>query len=275
MSRVAANLWLLATFKDWSSILAMKGRSNASGLGELRIRGLDHPVRFRPGTTDIPVAWELFHNAEYECDPWPFRTVVDCGANVGMFLAWLKRRGGIDRYIGVEADADSFKVLETQLAAMQLAGRGSIYNAAIWDRNGEVNFDIDHQSWGRHVSTDDKGVPVRAMTLDAIMDEAGVASCDLLKLDIEGGEARVLPYVVEHCAHRVETIVAELHGELDYRWFSSVVAEADFISFPPGSLFKEHPGAVRRDSKLAPVLLGGDRELLPHALSDESIAATR
>jgi FkbM family methyltransferase len=251
MARVAANLWLLTNFKDWASINAMKGRSKFGGVGELRIRGLERPLIFRQGTTDIPVVWELFHNAEYECDPWPFRTVVDCGANVGFFLAWLKRRGGqIDRYVGVEADAESFCVLEKQLAAMQLGERGSIVNAAIWNRNGQVNFDTNHDSWGRHVSTVRKGIPVQALTLDAVLDAAGLPSCDLLKLDIEGAEAQVLPYVAKHCAHRVECIVAELHGDLDYHWFSAVVGRAGFIPFPTGSLFKAHPGAVRRDSKL-------------------------
>ena len=72
MGRVAANLWLLTNLKDWASINAMKGRSQFSGIGELGIRGLDHPLIFRHGTTDIPVVWELFHNAEYECDPGRF-----------------------------------------------------------------------------------------------------------------------------------------------------------------------------------------------------------
>ncbi|MGH8115528.1 MAG: hypothetical protein ACREPS_10825, partial [Rhodanobacteraceae bacterium] len=89
MSAITDNLWLLTRCSNIRTVLAMKGRRRfAQPHDYLNLRGLTRPVVFRPHTTDIPVAWELFRNGEYTTPTWPFRTVVDCGANCGMFLAW-------------------------------------------------------------------------------------------------------------------------------------------------------------------------------------------
>jgi hypothetical protein len=41
--------------------------------------------------------------------------------------------------------------------------------------------------------------------------------------------------------------VAELHDGLDYAWFAGIAESAGFEPFPPGELFRAHPGAIRRD----------------------------
>jgi hypothetical protein len=85
------------------------------------------------------------------------------------------------------------------------------------------------------------------MTLGGLLDEASLPRCDLLKLDIEGGERRVLTAILPF-AERIDAIVAELHDGLDYAWFAETVGRAGYISAPPGELFHSHPGAVRRGS---------------------------
>lgn len=250
--RIAANAWLLGICRDVRTFLALKGHSRIrrdGSLGRLRLKGLDHTVLFRPETTDIPVLWELFHTREYEfTEGWPFKTVVDCGANVGMFLAWVVRqsRYGTNRYVGVEPDEDAFRVLSKQVLSLGVQKETTLFRAAVWDRVGSVGFNADGPSWSHHV-VDGDGPKVRAMTLGAILDEARLDSCDLLKLDIEGGERQVLGALADH-AHRIGTLVAELHGGLDYHWFAATVERAGFLAAPPGRLFNLHPGAVRKGS---------------------------
>src|SRR5262245_50183947 len=99
--------------------------AGSGAVRSLRLRGLENPVLYRPGTTDVSVAWEIFRLREYDCEPgWDFRTVVDCGANVGMFLAFALMKNGtkLDRYVGVEADRDAFGVLERQAEAADVRG---------------------------------------------------------------------------------------------------------------------------------------------------------
>jgi FkbM family methyltransferase len=253
--RIANNLWSLGISRDLATFLALKGshngRSPDAPHGNLNLRGLDRPVLYRPGTTDIPVVWELFHNREYEfVGGWPFKTVVDCGANVGMFLAWVLRNGNgaLERYVGVEPDADSFALLTAQAQSLGVEQRSTLLQGAVWERDGEVSFDRDGESWAHHVSQNGRAT-VRALTIGSILDIAGLASCDLLKLDIEGGEKQVLNALPEY-AGRIDAIVAELHDGLDYDWFAATVGPAGYRCAPPGALFNGHPSAVRRGSPL-------------------------
>ena len=250
LSRVRDNVWLLGACRDWRTVRAMKSRAadSAHGVLPLAFRGLATPVLYRPGSTDIAVAWELFHQREYDCtQPWDFPTVVDCGANVGMFLAFvlMQMNGRLIRYVGVEADADAFRTLEQQVTALGIQSKSRLIHAAAWDIDGEVCFENQGPSWARHVSASG-GTRVRALSLESILDEAGVSECDLLKLDIEGGERAVLP-LMRTWGRRVRTVVAELHDGLDYPWFAAIAEDAGFQPFPPGKLFRLHPGAIRRD----------------------------
>jgi FkbM family methyltransferase len=243
------NLWLLGACRDWRTLRAMKsgGASEATELDALHFRGLASPVLYRPGSTDISVAWELFQKREYACTrPWSFPSVVDCGANVGMFLAFvvMKMNGALVRYAGVEPDPASFEVLERQAASLGVASKCRLIPAAAWHADGAVRFDDDGPSWSRHVS-DSGRRSARALTIDSILDAAGMAQCDLLKLDIEGGERSVLPQM-KTWGRRVRTVVAELHDGLDYEWFAAIANDAGFEPFPPGALFRLHPSAIRR-----------------------------
>ena len=160
----------------------------------------------------------------------------------------LHSHGALDRYVGVEADVESFGVLTQQVLALGVEHSATVLQGAVWKHDGEVSFDGRGQSWAHHVA-DDGDHKVRAMTLGTILDRAGLASCDLLKLDIEGGEREVLASLASW-GHRVDAIVAELHGDLDYAWFARTVAPAGFVCAPAGRLFNRHPGAIRRRSPL-------------------------
>ena len=251
LKRIADNIWLICACRNLETFRAMKGRllGNGAGLRSLQFRALERPVVYRPGTTDIFVAWELFRGREYAVGnaAWPFRTVVDCGANVGMFLAWVVANAGtpLERYVGIEADESSFTTLQRQLESLSLGSRYTILKAAVWKHDGEAYFDSTGPSWAHHVS-ESGGQSVVARTVKSILVESGIKQCDLLKLDIEGGELTVLP-TIEQWGHMVRAIVAELHGGADFAWFESTVEAAGFRAYPAGKLFRKHPGALRED----------------------------
>lgn len=257
LERLANNLWLLQVSRDAETFWALKGRAPADGHGTLRLRGLDAPVRYRSGSTDIAVVWELFRGREYSfAGGWPFRTVVDCGANAGLFLAWLMRESGgqIDRYVGIEPDESSFEMLTQQAAGLGLGERALLVSAAVWDADTTVRFHDEGPSWGRSVR-EEGGREVRACTLPTLLKEAGLERVDLVKIDVEGAEDAVLR-TLGLWADCVDAIVVELHGDFDDAWFAEQVRPHGFTPFPPGVLFKDHCGALRAGSALARRPLG-------------------
>ena len=250
LHKVLDNAWLLGACRDWPTVRAMKRRGHESTetVLPLHFRALRTPVLCRAGTTDISVAWELFRLQEYQCrHAWDFARVVDCGANVGMFLGFALKQsaGALQKYVAVEPDGESFQTLQQQVDLAGVGPRSTLLNAALWHKEGTVCFDDTGSSWGRHVSESGKA-QVRAMSVPAVLDAAGLQHCDLLKLDIEGGERQVLP-TISQWADRVDVIVAELHEGLDFAWFESIVTPAGFTAVPAGRLFRGHPTAVRKD----------------------------
>ncbi len=90
---------------------------------------------------------------------------------------------------------------------------------------------------------------VQTLTVNSILDRAGLNEVDLLKLDVEGGEKQVLE-ALPTWRHRVKCLVVELHSfehRLDFEWFSSLARASGYHPMPAGTLFRGLPGAVRED----------------------------
>lgn len=119
--------------------------------------------------------------------------VFDCGANVGMatlYFKWLYPNARIQAF---EPDPRTFAVLNRNVSQNRLASVVT-HNCALWDENGEIEFFIDNATPGSLLMSTENSrlrgtsihVPGRKLS-DFI--EGPV---DLLKLDVEGAEHRIL-----------------------------------------------------------------------------------
>jgi FkbM family methyltransferase len=145
--------------------------------------------------------------------------VIDVGANIGCFTLFASRRvGPTGRVIAVEPDAETFDRLQHNLRINRvgnvvarraaLAGAAGVValrscaNSLFSSIYGEID---GHQNDGAVQE-------VPAVTIDQIMDEAGVARCRLLKMDCEGAEHEVFHAMSSETAARIEQIGMELHA---------------------------------------------------------------
>jgi FkbM family methyltransferase len=231
------------------ALLLRQPATDAQGLLHLRLRGLPSPLILRPGpaTDDRQTVWELFFHRPYDgLLPFDYRTVLDLGANVGLTLAYLiYRNAPIERYVGVEPDPETFAILARQVEALGMASRSRLFNVAAGDRDGVLRFHTSGQSIIHQVGeTGDLEVPAR--TVGGLLDDAGLAEVDLMKLDIEGGERQVIADAPAW-ARRVKRIAAELHYDMDAGWLRKKLSPLGFRVFEEGVLFREAVGAVRED----------------------------
>jgi len=116
---------------------------------------------------------------------------LDVGAWIGPTVLWASRYA--DRIVAVEPDPVAFDVLTANVALNGLVANTRLVNAAIADRDGPVEL-WARDGWGSSMSTllGDRGMSVkvagcRLASLE--LDDTPV----LVKMDIEGGEAVVLP----------------------------------------------------------------------------------
>jgi FkbM family methyltransferase len=152
----------------------------------------------------------------------PGACFVDVGANWGYFsLLAADLVGERGRVLSLEPHPALFRLLEDNISKNKLAHVEAL-RVAVADREGELNLagfrdDEANSGTSRLTSTPVSGSPnfrVVARTLEPLLDERGIGDVDLLKIDIEGAEALVMPTLCEGLAGaRYRHILLELHPE--------------------------------------------------------------
>lgn len=121
---------------------------------------------------------------------------VDVGAHVGTYALPLARQVGRNgTVIAIEPHPVAHARLAFNRAASDLP-QVRLVAAAAGSSDGELTIETDDHNLGAsHVSTADTSadaIRVPALTLQRILNVAGVARVDTLKIDVEGFEDRVL-----------------------------------------------------------------------------------
>lgn len=121
--------------------------------------------------------------------------ILDIGANVGSFALWATRRWPGSRVRSFEPNPETFAILKRNLAGY---GQVQPFNAAIYpsDKAREAFFSRyagdGEAGLLRYIGdTFRAGVIEPSFEVDIIRPEA-LGSADIVKIDIEGGEAEVL-----------------------------------------------------------------------------------
>ncbi len=165
----------------------------------------------------------------------PGQTVFDVGANLGYYslLAW-ERLGERGRVFAFEPDENSLARLRTNLS-LNNAGAVELIEAAVSDKVGCASFwnsssDQANQGGASLVGAGDRQVQVPTTSLDAFVTQRGMGQIDLLKMDIEGGEALAIPGMIESLrAGRVRFLLLEMHRAAVMRSQQSPAALIEMI----------------------------------------------
>jgi FkbM family methyltransferase len=112
---------------------------------------------------------------------------VDGGAYDGdtleAFAGWT--RGRFSRYVAFEPDASNRAILGRKASALDLGGRVSLREEALWRSKGELRFQANEGQSSSLSEVGDVRIPTAA--IDAVCPEA-----TFIKLDIEGAEREAL-----------------------------------------------------------------------------------
>lgn len=119
--------------------------------------------------------------------------MVDCGANVGQYaLVAALQVGPTGRVVAVEATDNPMRRLIANAELSGLSGRIVPFPCAVGDSDGELRFAINaaDTALSRASETGDVVVPMKSLL--TICREAEIDRIDVLKIDVEGMEDRVL-----------------------------------------------------------------------------------
>lgn len=119
----------------------------------------------------------------------PDPVVVDCGANCGLSVLYVKRLYPAARITAVEADPGVFEYLRKNCAAHGLANV-TLLQRAVSGSAGPVTFYSEGSDSGRMHGTLPSQTPVRVEGI--LLDDLIPGPVDFLKVDIEGAETDAL-----------------------------------------------------------------------------------
>jgi len=145
--------------------------------------------------------------------------VLDAGAHVGFFTLPAALRARM--VIAVEPAPDTFRILAKNV---ELNGLNNVIlvNKALSDYEGRGYM----SGKGLSATLSQTGsVKVEVTTIDALLNSLGLDHVDVVKMDIEGSEARALK---GHFLDQVRLIVVEVHGNENRRAVRAILDEKGF-----------------------------------------------
>jgi len=210
----------------WALTLAYAGLRPLVYPYELRLRSGEQITLDE--RTDLVIFWLVFVRGHYPVAPGD-RTIIDVGANIGMFTLYAARRARDANIVAIEPFPDTCARLRSHVERNGLQDRVTILNYAVSGNSGEGNMDISSDVPSQYrrlysetikgvnvrhrnmVEQTPGGVPVKAETLAQLLDRANIPAGDLLKLNIHGSEYEVLMSSPPGVLKRCKRIVVQYH----------------------------------------------------------------
>jgi FkbM family methyltransferase len=125
--------------------------------------------------------------------------IVDAGAHSGLFSALVKRRNPTCRVVAIEANPQLHSVIRANLGPYS---NWELIPKALSDATGPMSFFVNsgatqtsalsQESAEMFGSQSSERITVDSTTIDSLVTELGIDRIDVLKLDIQGAEARAL-----------------------------------------------------------------------------------
>lgn len=191
----------------------------------------------RPGTSDMAIYDQIVLHP-YLPTNRSFKTIIDCGANIGLSVRYLAAAYPDARIVAVEPDESNFSMLRRNC---EKNANISCIKAGIWPVPGSIHL----QKEGLGPSAlrtvmGHGGTSVEAVTISQIMERLGMERVSLLKIDIEGSELELFSGADTSWIDRVDAISIELHDS----WRPGC-GDAFFKAIAPWNWsFSFHGGAV-------------------------------
>lgn len=144
--------------------------------------------------------------------------ILDCGSHIGVSVLYFKKRYTKAKIFAFEPNPQTFKILKLNVSQNNLK-EVELINAALADKEGKIDYYIKKEykhPWALGDSAavnewydpkDYKTIKVRTIKLSPYIK----GKVDLIKLDVEGMEGRVLKEV-ESKLGLVKEIMMEFHG---------------------------------------------------------------
>ncbi len=206
-------------FSNWPEVWS--AYRSAQLLLTFSLRTRSNPILIQHGSEDDPIFLfrEIFtercYTPSWFYQPSSRDTVLDLGANIGMFMLYLVWRSPGIRVHCFEPAAKTRSQLKAQVQANRLDRIVSVYPYAIADQAGVATLKLSgnsgHQSFFERDEVSAKEEVVETLSLQDAFDKCGVEEVNLLKIDVEGAEIEIVESAPTTVWKRINRVVCEYH----------------------------------------------------------------
>lgn len=165
------------------------------------------------------------------------KTVVDIGGHIGTFGLLIKSLWRDAKVYGFEPNKISFELYQKNVYDNKFNSDFILYNKAVdYDKNRTVltdgigatggGFLIRQEDIPRLVGYSVFSHNIDIITLDEFIESEKIEKIDLLKLDCEGSEIRILENMPNDIAERISLVVGEYHIEGGWKEWIKLFSKA-------------------------------------------------
>ena len=204
-----------ADVANWREVLPLAATGKA--VTEIRLRS-GAVIKASPDGSLWPVFSDIWYHHSYtkHCPISPGSTVVDVGANVGVFSLFAAR---VARTVyALEPASSNFSRL---IQNVSQAKNVISLHCACAGHDGRATLDLSREPIGISLLTTSPSgsqETVDVVSLETLFAIHKINRCDFLKLDCEGAEYPIILDTPPAVLHRVQRIVLEYHDHLSERF---------------------------------------------------------
>ncbi len=209
-------LGLVRHVHNWREVWRCRKRRQAVERIALR-RG---PTIFGRATDDaFGLFWEIVVERNYT-HRWFYRprrgdTVVDLGANIGVFALECQRLAAGVRVLAAEPNPQTFRQLRRNVDANGLDGTVHAWPVAVGRERRPLYLKPGADTSGhQELVPEGAGEPIPCETLDDFFARAGIDGCELLKIDTEGAELDIVAGASAALWQTIRRVVIEYHDNV-------------------------------------------------------------
>ena len=187
-------------------------------------------VNYRLNRGDVQSLREVLVEEAYRCElPLIPETILDLGANIGLASVWLSRLSQSERsksrginpakIVAIEPVPENAAVARLNFVSNSIAGEVVQAAAGLVDRDGwfeprsESNLGRLARPGSNPVADGVHRIRVPVVGIQSLLDRFPSGTVDLVKMDIEGGEAELLGGDIGWL-RQVKMLIVEWHDEL-------------------------------------------------------------
>jgi len=167
----------------------------------------NHPTLFYDGHEYLHGIKEIFIEQVYKQNFPEDAIVIDCGANIGLSVIYVKHHCPSAKIIAFEPDNKNFELLNKNIQSHNLTNV-ELRKEAVWVEDTMISFKEEGTMGSKIEQSNDPGnLLVKAVRLKNLLQ----TKIDFLKLDIEGAEYQVLADIKDDLKN-VNNLFVEYHG---------------------------------------------------------------